>query len=167
MSLTFEAMLFARATHASQRRKYTNAPYVDHLAEVAGIVAAADRRREAVAIAWLHDCVEDHGVTERELSVRFGSCVARGVMLLSDIEDGDRETRKRLSRQRLAMAPHWIQTIKCADIISNAGSIEQFDPDFAKTYLKEKRLLLDAMKLANRRVWSIADGIVRNGGGNR
>lgn len=38
-NLAFKAMAFAREVHAKQRRKYTNNPYADHLAEVAGIVS--------------------------------------------------------------------------------------------------------------------------------
>ena len=39
MSLAYKAMMFARTVHAGQVRKYTGAPYTDHLAEVAGIPA--------------------------------------------------------------------------------------------------------------------------------
>ena len=67
MSLAFVAMQFAREVHAHQRRKYTNAPYTEHLAEVAGIVATVNRDESAIAVAWLHDCVEDQNVTEARL----------------------------------------------------------------------------------------------------
>jgi len=156
MSLAFEAMQFARNVHANHRRKYTNAPYTDHLAEVAGIVATVIQNESAIAVAWLHDCVEDQNVTEEELRTLFGEPVATGVMLLSDMEEGNRATRKRLSRERLAAAPGWVQTIKCADLISNTTSIVQFDPAFARVYLEEKRLLLEVMKDADRRLWKMA-----------
>ncbi|HCP79386.1 MAG TPA: guanosine polyphosphate pyrophosphohydrolase, partial [Pusillimonas sp.] len=55
--------------------------------------------------------------------------------------------------------PGWVQTIKCADLISNTGSIVQFDPDFAKVYLEEKRLLLGVLTKADRRLWTIANEI--------
>ena len=80
-------------------------------------------------------------------------------MLLSDIEEGNRATRKRLSRERLGSAPGWVQTIKCADLISNTASIVQFDPPFARVYLEEKHLLLKVMTQADPRLWDIADGI--------
>lgn len=84
----------------------------------------------------------------------------RGVHWLSDTEKGNRETRKNLSRERLAKAPGWVQTIKCADLISNTGSIVQFDPAFAKTYLKEKQLLLEVMTKADRRLWDVANELL-------
>ena len=165
MSMIFRAMEFARNAHRSQRRKYTNAPYFDHLAEVAGIVASvcdweAFPDGEMVAVAWLHDCIEDQGVTTQQICDEFTWHVARGVWLLSDIEGGNRETRKRLSRYRLAGAPGWVQTIKCADVISNTSSIVQFDPKFARVYLEENHRLLKVMAKADRRLWDIANQLV-------
>lgn len=163
MNLSYEAMVFAREAHKDQVRKYTGNPYSDHLAEVAGIVATvAAQARESVsvdemlAVAWLHDYAEDQGVTFEEIDARFGNMVAIGVSGLSDIEVGNRATRKLLSSERLAACSGWIQTIKCADLISNTSSIVKHDPDFAKVYLREKRDLLAVMTKADRRLWEIA-----------
>lgn len=157
-------MQFARKVHRDQRRKYTGNPYADHLAEVAGIVAAvAPRERCAlmVAVAWLHDCVEDQGVTAEDLNREFGDEVTSGVLALSDLETGNRNTRKAASRLRLAAASDWIQTIKVADLISNTASIVEHDPHFARRYLSEKRQLLAVMVDADPRLlamaWELAD----------
>lgn len=156
MNIAYEAMLFARESHKEQRRKYTNKPYTDHLAEVAGIVATVDSRVETIATAWLHDCREDQGVTGEEIEHRFGMRVSVGVALLSDFEQGNRAERKAAGRERLASAPGWVQTIKVADLISNTASIVMHDPNFAKVYLEEKRLLLSVMTKADARLVSIA-----------
>ena len=156
MSLAYEAMMFAREVHKDQRRKYTGNPYTEHLAEVAGITATVDSSAESIAVAWLHDCREDQGVTGEEIEHRFGMRVAVGVALLSDFEQGNRSQRKAASRERLASAPDWIQTIKCADLISNTASIVQHDPKFAVTYLDEKRLLLEVLTKADRRLHELA-----------
>ena len=158
-------MEFARRVHANHLRKYTNNPYTDHLAEVAGIVATIGdqpwphHRVESgtmVAVAWLHDCIEDQGVTEKELAAEFNPVVAWGVMLLSDLETGNRAERKLASRQRLAKAPGWVQTIKVADLISNTSSIVQHDPKFAATYLEEKRLMLNSLLHADPQLAAVA-----------
>lgn len=163
MTLAFRAMEFARSVHAQQRRKYTNNPYVDHLAEVAGIAMSVGWRIPTVhpdvfmATAWLHDVMEDQGVARMELERRFGDEVARGVWFLSDLEkEGNRATRKAHSRARLAQAPDWIQTIKVADLISNTSSIVEHDPQFSRVYLEEKRLLLDVLTKADPRLVAIA-----------
>ncbi|HEX2652963.1 MAG TPA: HD domain-containing protein [Xanthobacteraceae bacterium] len=161
MSIAFKAMQFAREVHKDQRRKYTNNPYTDHLAEVAGIVATVADQYDGwkawiVAVAWLHDCIEDQGVSTETLRDEFGEMIASGVLMLSDLESGNRAERKRLSRERLAQAPSWIQTIKVADLISNTSSIVMHDPKFAVTYLEEKRLLLDVLTKADPRLVEIA-----------
>lgn len=165
MSLAYEAMMFAREVHKDQRRKYTGNPYTDHLAEVAGIVGAVAAHEYiggysnvecSIATAWLHDCREDQGVSGEEIERRFGMRIALGVALLSDFESGNRAERKRLSRERLASAPDWVQTVKCADLISNTSSIVMHDPKFAVVYLEEKRLLLDVMTKADPRLLALA-----------
>lgn len=150
------AMLFARNAHKDQVRKYTGVPYTDHLAEVVGIVSTVRRAETVLATAWLHDVVEDCGVTGYELQQLFGEKIAQGVLLLSDMEQGNRATRKQLSRERLALAPDWVQDIKVADLISNTSSIVQHDPKFAEVYLEEKRLLLDVLTKANYNLVQIA-----------
>jgi guanosine-3',5'-bis(diphosphate) 3'-pyrophosphohydrolase len=164
----FEAMKFAREVHKDQKRKYTGNPYADHLAEVAGIAMTVGWREVEVhpddfmATAWLHDCVEDQGITINFLANKFGKDVAFGVWALSDLEEGNRATRKQLSRERLAQAPGWVQTIKCADLISNTSSIVGHDPRFAEVYLEEKRLLLAVLTKADKRLHAMAQENLRS-----
>lgn len=160
MSTAYEAMIFAREAHKDQKRKYTGNPYSDHLAEVAGIAVTACpsnlRPDVMVAVAWLHDSVEDQGVVIETLSEKFGVEIARAVMFLSDTETGNRTERKAAARVRLAGAWDWVQTIKVADLISNTASIVQHDSKFALVYLEEKRLLLDVLTKADARLLQIA-----------
>lgn len=162
-NLAYEAMMFARSAHAGQVRKYTGNPYEDHLAEVAGVVATVDSRPESIAVAWLHDTVEDRGVDPLELMRLFGEQVHLGVVLLSDLETGNRAERKAASRARLANAPAWVQTIKCADLISNLSSVAKHDPVFAVTYLAEKRALLDMLTKADTRLHALARSLAGSG----
>lgn len=162
MTLAFEAMRFAREVHKNQVRKYTENPYADHLAEVAGIVATVRPDDVSIAVAWLHDCVEDQGITLQQLHHEFGYSVATGVMLLSDLEQGNRKERKEASRIRLAASSGWIQTIKVADLISNTSSIMKHDPKFARVYLEEKRLLLDVLTKVDKGLLEIARNKVKD-----
>ena len=120
--LSYMAMMFARKVHECHARKYTGNPYVDHLAEVAGIVATVDARPETIAAAWLHDSVEDCGISIVTIDGLFGPLVAVYVSGLSDMEIGNRAERKQMSRDRLAVCSRTIQTIKCADLISNTSN---------------------------------------------
>ncbi len=161
-TLAAAAMRTARSLHESQRRKYTNEPYVAHLGEVAGITASIAHLCPDVtpdvmiATAWLHDCMEDQGIEPGQLVGTFGIRVDAGVVLLSDLAKGNRATRNRLTCERLATAPAWVQAIKCADLISNTASIVTHDPKFAKVYLQEKRALLQWLMRAPESIWVLA-----------
>lgn len=152
--LESRARLFATAAHAAvaQLRKYTMEPYIVHPAEVAAIVKSVDHTEEMVAAAWLHDVVEDTGVTIEIIRAEFGSEVSDLVGWLTDVsrpEHGNRAARKAVDRAHTAAAPSEAQTVKLADLISNTRSITQHDPKFAETYLAEKRLLLAVMTRAD------------------
>ena len=156
-NMVVEAMMFAMQVHKGQKRKFTGNPYFNHLSEVAGIVGSVERKSDIVqAVAWLHDSIEDQGVSPEEIEKRFGKHVRIGVEALSDLETGTREDRKRLSRERLAKRPSWIQNIKVADIISNCSSVLMHDPLFATVYLAEKRLLLDVLTKASPELLAVA-----------
>ena len=144
------ARVFATAAHAAvkQVRKYTFEPYIVHPAEVASIVATVPHTNEMLAAAWLHDTVEDTGVCIAAIQMEFGNEIASLVEWLTDVskpDDGNRAHRKAMDREHSAAAPAAAQTVKLADLIANSRSIMQHDPEFAKTYLEEKRLLLKVM----------------------
>jgi (p)ppGpp synthase/HD superfamily hydrolase len=154
MSVIDKARVFATAAHAAvgQTRKYTGEPYVVHPIEVSNIVAEAGGTDAMVAAALLHDVLEDTKVTFDVLEAEFGLEVAELVLWLTDVskpEDGNRSTRKALDRQHSAAAPAEAQTIKVADLISNTRSIVAHDPNFAKVYLEEKRMLLEVLTKAD------------------
>jgi len=157
-------MVFAKTRHAQQKRKYTNEPYWLHLAEVVGIISSVSTFGTSPggaptpplsiiqSVAWGHDLIEDPGVTREELLAEFDPMVAVGIEWLTDepvTEGRNRTTRKAADCERLSGAPGWLQSIKCADIISNTSSIVFHDPDFARVYVHEKRRLLDVLDNAN------------------
>ncbi len=151
METIAERMLsFAIEKHKGQLRKYTGEPYIVHPIAVCNIVSPYWPGDDIVkAVAYGHDLVEDCNVSWEQLKYRFNLEIATGIYMLSDLEEGNRETRKRLSRQRLADAPGWVQDIKVADLIHNTQSIVEHDPRFAKVYIAEKILLLDVLTAAN------------------
>jgi (p)ppGpp synthase/HD superfamily hydrolase len=150
MTKVERARVFATAAHAAvgQVRKYTFEPYIVHPTEVASIVATVPHTDEMLAAAYLHDTVEDTGVTILDIQIEFGNEVASLVSWLTDVsrpEDGNRAVRKARDREHIAMAPAGAQTVKLADLIANTRSIVAHDPAFAKIYLAEKRMLLEVL----------------------
>lgn len=151
------ARMFATAAHAAvgQLRKYTFEPYIVHPAEVAEIVASVGGSDAQIAAAWLHDTVEDTGVTSELIRKEFGDEVATLVGWLTDVsrpDHGNRAARKAVDRAHTASAPAEAQTIKLADLICNTKSIVAHDPEFARVYLAEKRALLEVMTKGDARL---------------
>lgn len=145
------AIAFAALAHAGQKRKYTGDPYIVHPIDVMMLVrTVVPDDEEMAAASVLHDVLEDCAVSARAIRGRFGERVGDLVVGLTEVSvEGNRATRKAAEVERLVACHPDVQTIKLADIISNTGTIVQFDPNFAKTYLPEKRQLLCALKLAN------------------
>ena len=159
------ARVFATAAHAAvkQVRKYTFEPYIVHPTEVASIVASVPHTNEMLAAAWLHDTVEDTGVSIVDIQKEFGNEVASLVGWLTDVskpEDGNRAVRKAIDREHTAMAPAAAQTVKLADLIANSRSIMAHDPAFAKIYLEEKRMLLKVLTRGDATLMARARSIV-------
>lgn len=159
-----ESKEFAHAAHDSigQKRKYTGEPYWVHTDEVAQIIhdLSADLGLyiSAEIVSHLHDVVEDVNVYPYNLlgiKQRFGLLVGDWVESLTDkytsknYPNLNRAERKVLEANRLSNTHPWVQTIKVADLINNTESIIEHDPNFAKTYLKEKEYLLSMLKGAD------------------
>lgn len=166
MHIIRKAEVFATAAHAAvgQRRKYTGEPYIVHPREVSELVRSFGGDDAMIAAAWLHDVVEDTGVTLEDVGYHFGEDIFMLVYWLTDIskpEDGNREYRKGLDRAHTAMASGRAQTIKCCDLISNTSSIAEHDKDFARVYLVEKHKLLDVLHQADPNALLAARNVAR------
>lgn len=142
---------FVITAHGEQKRKYTNLPYWTHLVSVAEIVSKY-KSILGIEIALCHDLLEDTKYTASEVwdflasigydhedQIIIGHCVLHLTdQFTSEAHpELNRATRKKLEADRLTQIPANAQTVKYADIIDNTSSIVQYDPDFAKVYLKE------------------------------
>src|SRR5258708_29475523 len=99
LRLVSEAADFAARRHTGQQRKGRgNEPYVNHLAEVANLLAAATDGADAelVAAGWLHDTIEDTETTREELEQKFSARVAALVIEVTDDMSLPKNQRRRL-----------------------------------------------------------------------
>lgn len=144
-----DAAIFATAKHGDQKRKYSGVPYVTHPLAVAQMVDVAGGSGEQILAAILHDVLEDTPTTREEIAKEFGEKVATLVVELTKTtkpEDGNRATRARMERDRLANISPEAKLIKLADLLHNSSSIMREDPKFARTYVQEKMDLLPVLK---------------------
>ena len=120
------ALDFAARKHAHQRRKGHDAqPYVNHLADVARLVAVATEGRDATAVvaALLHDTIEDTDTKPSELTRVFGRRVAAIVAEVTDDRRLPRRVRKRLQVEQARHKSRRAKIIKIADKTSNLRSL--------------------------------------------
>lgn len=158
-----QAKTFAKFWHGGQLRKYTNTPYYLHPGCVAYIVKQVAHTEAMVIAAWLHDVLEDTDVTESEVRNTFGDIVTDYVKWLThtDPSAGNRATRKRLDRAKLAQAPVEVKTIKLADVLDNTRSIVEYDRNFSRVYLPEMELLLNqSLRGGDETLWKAARAMI-------
>jgi (p)ppGpp synthase/HD superfamily hydrolase len=168
-----KAMVLAIESHHGQKRKYTGEPYIVHpmnVVEILFAITEGNCTSDMIAAAWLHDVLEDTETSPSLIKMLCGDGVLKLVEELTDKskpKDGNRAARKKIDREALWAASEEAQIIKCADMISNAHSIFEYDKDFWKVYVKEKLDLLsgfrdnEAKKLALDVVIRYKEGDVR------
>jgi len=96
---------YAARQHIAQRRKGERAePYINHLTEVAALLAEATDGDDVVLLmgGLLHDTLEDTDSTYEDLVERFGSDVAALVAEVTDDKSLPKEERKRLQIAKTA-----------------------------------------------------------------
>ena len=118
------AELAARRHNGMARKGRGNEPYLNHLAEVANLLAAATggADSELVAAGWLHDSIEDTETTRDELAQKFSGRVASLVVECTDDMSLPKPERR---RRQIVDAPNKsasAKLIKIADKISNIGA---------------------------------------------
>lgn len=129
---------FAARCHTDQRRKGEAAePYVNHLAEVASLLADAGADASLVAAGYLHDTMEDQAVTRAEL---IELCNVDVADLVAHVMDDKALPKGRRKRLQVEHAPHLsarAQMLKMADKISNLSALLVSPP---KDWSAQRRL---------------------------
>ena len=79
-----QALEFARKAHGNQQRKYSEELYIEHPIRVAELVKTVDHTPEMICAAYLHDVVEDTGISLQDIERRFGLKITGLVKELTD-----------------------------------------------------------------------------------
>src|SRR5262245_19705840 len=91
------------------------------------VATIPDATDEIVAAAWLHDVVEDCGITTGEIESEFSPIVANLVRELTNPSKARRELsradRKQIDRDHLAGVSRWATIIKLVDRIDNVAGM--------------------------------------------
>jgi (p)ppGpp synthase/HD superfamily hydrolase len=125
------ALDFAARKHVHQRRKGETAePYINHLAEVARLLAAATQGGDSAVIVagLLHDTLEDTSTSHDELAAEFGEEIAALVREVTDDKTLHKTERKSRQVEHARHASDGAKMIKIADKTSNLHSIINSPP---------------------------------------
>jgi GTP diphosphokinase / guanosine-3',5'-bis(diphosphate) 3'-diphosphatase len=115
--------------HAQHRRKgAASEPYVNHLIEVADLVAVAGGHEDAICAALLHDAIEDQNITAATITDLFGVDVAAMVCEVTDDKNLPKAERKALQVAHAPTLSPGAKLIKLADKISNVRSVASSPP---------------------------------------
>jgi (p)ppGpp synthase/HD superfamily hydrolase len=152
-----EAAKFAAEKHAAQKRKGAAAePYVNHLIEVAQLIAGSSESLDTnlVMAGFLHDTIEDTGTAAEELERVFGSDITALVVEMTDDKSLPKEVRKALQIENASHKSARAQVIKLADKISNLRSLLASPPatwstERIREYFAWARRVVDALSAPN------------------
>jgi hypothetical protein len=134
IKLVNEAIVFAAEKHTTQRRKdKAKSPYIEHPLRVMRYLLRANIFDPVtLAVAVLHDTVEDTNTTFEEIEKLFGKDVAAGVRDVTDDKSLDKVERKRLqvihaNGKHMTMAG---LLVKLADKLDNLTDRVTNPPEF-------------------------------------
>jgi GTP diphosphokinase / guanosine-3',5'-bis(diphosphate) 3'-diphosphatase len=115
--------------HVEQRRKgAAKEPYLNHLIEVAALVASVGAPEDVICAALLHDAIEDQKIPAALIASLFGAAVAAMVEEVTDDKTLLKEERKRLQIEHAPHLTDGAKLIKLADKISNLNSLASSPP---------------------------------------
>ena len=139
--LIARALRFAAERHSTHRRKgQAKEPYINHLAEVAELVAKATEGKDSnlVVAALLHDTVEDTETMPEELIAEFNSDIAQLVREVTDDKSLSKQDRKNLQVANASKKSPRAKLLKLADKTSNLRSIAHSPPENWDTARKQE-----------------------------
>ncbi len=151
------ALFFAYDAHSNQLMSFPkNAPYILHCVGVANIALTASSKVEdlninlVAQVALLHDILEDTNVTYEELSKKFGSEVADGVLALTK----NKELRSREamidSINRIKKQSKEIAIVKLADRTFNLRCfVPKWSDEKKVAYVEEAKIILKELGYAS------------------
>ncbi len=140
-----KAAAFAARVHEGAVRKGTRLPYIVHPMEAALIVSLLTDDPEVIAAAYLHDVIEDAGVSYEELLKEFGRRVADLVQAESEDKSKTWKERKQFTVDHIGLASKEAKIIAFGDKLSNLRStakdyLVMGDEIWAKFHEKDKQM---------------------------
>ena len=133
-ALLNKAYVYAMQKHGKQMRA-SGDPYISHPLEVAAILTEMRLDESTIAVALLHDTIEDTSATRAEIDELFGEDIGRLVEGLTKIKKLDLVTKRakqaeNLRKLLLAISDDVrVLLVKLADRLHNMRTLEHVPPE--------------------------------------
>ena len=133
-ALLNKAYVYAMQKHGQQKRA-SGDPYISHPLEVAAILTDMRLDESTIAVALLHDTIEDTTATRAEIDEMFGDDIGRLVEGLTKIKKLDLVSKKakqaeNLRKLLLAISDDVrVLLVKLADRLHNMRTLEHMNPE--------------------------------------
>ncbi|HBF30580.1 bifunctional (p)ppGpp synthetase/guanosine-3',5'-bis(diphosphate) 3'-pyrophosphohydrolase [Rhizobium sp.] len=133
-ALLNKAYVYAMQKHGQQKRA-SGDPYISHPLEVAAILTEMHLDESTIAVALLHDTIEDTTATRAEIDELFGEDIGRLVEGLTKLKKLDLVSKKakqaeNLRKLLLAISDDVrVLLVKLADRLHNMRTLEHMRPD--------------------------------------
>ncbi len=153
---------FAVVEHGKLLQLYNDKPFFVHLSDLQMVLTHFGITNPVVlASAWLHDVVEDTGVTNEEIKVLFGAEIADIVDRVTNPVGGNRASRHAIAYPKIAQSSNATR-VKLADRIANASSGKMIG-----MYVKEhgnfrKTIYRENCPADIQAMWDYRDSIIDN-----
>lgn len=127
-SEVLRAAIFASDIHATHKGRDGQTPLINHVLEVAGVVAEHGSHQDIVIAALLHGVIEDSDVIYEDLVQDFGEVVAK---LVGEVTDDPLwvklsvAERTRLQAETISKASPKAQLLKAADRLCNTRDVKR------------------------------------------
>ncbi|MEO0908978.1 MAG: bifunctional (p)ppGpp synthetase/guanosine-3',5'-bis(diphosphate) 3'-pyrophosphohydrolase [Pseudomonadota bacterium] len=145
-ALLNKAYVYAMQKHGEQTRA-SGDPYFSHPLEVAAILTDLHLDEETIAVALLHDTIEDTDATRREIDDIFGDKIGHlveGLTKLKRLDLVSKEAKQAENLRRLLLAISddiRVLLVKLADRLHNMRTLQHMRPD------KSKRIATETMEI--------------------
>jgi guanosine-3',5'-bis(diphosphate) 3'-pyrophosphohydrolase len=143
-NLLNKAYVYAMQKHGTQQRANGD-PYFSHPLEVAGILTDLKLDDSTIAVALLHDTIEDTDATRSEIDQMFGEDIGRLVEGLTKIGKLDLVSKKAAQAENLrklllaVSSDIRVLLVKLADRLHNMRTLEYMAPE-ARVRIAEETL---------------------------
>ncbi|MBI4148642.1 bifunctional (p)ppGpp synthetase/guanosine-3',5'-bis(diphosphate) 3'-pyrophosphohydrolase [Candidatus Woesearchaeota archaeon] len=113
-----KARQIATTAHNGQYRHDGTTPYITHPEAVVGLLKSIGVTDDDIlSAAWLHDTIEDCGLTVETLECELNPNIARIVQALT------RNIERQEYKDRIRTADYAVQIVKLADVVHNCATL--------------------------------------------